>query len=99
MVSQKICKGKEIIVDGSKFRANCNSKYSLSEKRADKKLETINKKIEEFMKKCDEADRAEDEEAYLEYIEKIDNLYLKKQLQEMIKEYAQEHGTPDNTGK
>ncbi|MDR3185758.1 MAG: transposase [Christensenellaceae bacterium] len=99
MVSLKMCERKEIIIDGSKLRSNCESKYSLSEKIADKKLETINKRIEKFMKECDETDREEDEEPYLAYTEKIDSLYLKKQLQKMIKEYAQEHGTTDNTGK
>lgn len=82
--------GKEIVaIDGSKFRASNSKKNNFSNKKLDKHIEYIDKKISNYMTDLEEHDRLENNDRKLtteEVKKRIDDLRTRKELYEGYKE-------------
>jgi transposase len=82
--------GKEyIILDGSRWRANCNSDSSFNESKVAKRLKEIDDKIEKYLSECEEDDKSDE----------IDMLLKNKEKLKKIMSIIQSEGVPNSYGK
>jgi len=83
--------GKEnIILDGSRRRANCNSDSSFNESKVAKRLKEIDDKIAKYLSECEESDAKSDE---------LDELLKNKEKLKKIMGIIQSEGVPNSCGK
>jgi transposase len=87
--------GELVAVDGSKFKAVNNRKRNFTEKKLERAIHEIDKKIDSYLNELDEADEQEVEErrpTAEELREKIEHLRERKQKYEQIEKELQESG-------
>lgn len=83
--------GKEsIILDGSRWRANCNSDSSFNEIKVAKRLKEIDEKIAKYLSECEESDCHDDE---------LNELFQSKEKLKKIIEIIQSEGVVNTRGK
>jgi transposase len=81
--------GELVAVDGSKFKAVNSGQKNFSQRKLEKRLKEINKKVERYLDEMDQADKQEkhDEITAEELKEKIDRLQQRKgRYEELLKE-------------
>ena len=81
--------GELVAVDGSKFKAVNSGQKNFSQRKLEKRLKEINKKVERYLDEMDQADKQEkhDEITAEELKEKIDRLKQRKgRYEELLKE-------------
>ena len=94
----KLCKhwdmigGELIAVDGTKIRASNNKKNNFSRKKLDERIARLDKQIDEYLKKLDENDIAEQKS-------EIDTKKVLEELNERKEKYENYIKTLDETGE
>ena len=91
--------GNILFVDGSKMRANASISNHWTEKRCQKRLKKIDKRIEEILLECDKIDEAEESHASLVKLDEQlqDQSVLKDKVRGILTEIEREGKTSVNT--
>ncbi len=98
-VKLDLIEGNTLFVDGSKIRANASIKNSWTKQRCERRLEKIDKRIEEILGECETVDQAEEGKASLIQMkeELKDHEALKAKVSNILKELHAEGKASINT--
>lgn len=91
--------GNTLFVDGSKIRANASLNNTWDEKKCQKVLKKIDRRIDKIISECDEADeREEGAPSHVKMEEELkDQKTLKEKVEKITKELEEEGKTSKNT--
>jgi transposase len=83
--------GNCLFVDGTKIRANAGIKNTWTEEKCEKSLAKLDKRIEEILKECEDADKSEGESSsFVSMKEELeDKRVLKAKVEEIVKKLDQ----------
>ena len=98
-IKLKLIEGNTLFVDGTKIRANASLKNSWDQKRCERHLKKIDKRIREILAECDAVDRAEEGQASLVKMEAElhDQDALKSKVKNILAELKAEDKNSTNT--
>jgi len=98
-IKLKLIEGNTLFVDGTKIRANASIKNSWDQKRCERHLKKIDKRIKEILAECDAVDRAEEDQASLVKMEEElhDQNELKSKVKNILAELEAEDKKSTNT--
>jgi len=98
-IKLKLIEGNTLFVDGTKIRANASIKNSWNQKRCERHLKKIDKRIEEILVECDAVDRAEKDRSSLVKMEEElrDQDELKSKVKNILAELKAEDKNSTNT--
>jgi transposase len=94
-----LMEGNTLFVDGSKMRANASISNSWTRKKCQRRLEKIDKRIEEILTECDQVDQAEEGRVSLVKLDEQlqDQDALKTRVRDILAELESEGKTSVNT--
>ena len=95
-IDLQLIEGNTLFIDGSKIRANASINQTWTEEKCRKVLEKTDKRIEEILKECEQADNSESGLAVSLPEELKDKLALKERVQAIVKKIREEARTQLN---
>ena len=98
-IKLKLIEGNTLFVDGTKIRANASIKNSWDQKRCERHLKKIDKRIKEILAECDAADSEEKDHASLVQMQQEfrDQDVLKSKVKNIMAELKAEDKQSTNT--
>jgi len=95
-IKLRLIEGNTLFIDGSKIRANASINQTWTEDKCRKVLEKTDKRIEEILKECEQADDSESGMPVRLPEELKDKLALKEKVQAIVKKIKEEERTQLN---
>jgi transposase len=89
-IDLKLIEGNTLFIDGSKIRANASINQTWTEEKSRKVLEKTNKRIEEILKECEQADTSESGIPVRLPEELKNKLALKEKVQAIVEKIKKE---------
>ncbi len=95
-IDLKLIEGNTLFIDGSKIRANASISHTWTEERCRKVLERTDKRIEDILKECEQADNSESGTHIVLPEELKDKRALKEKVQAIVEKIKKEEKTQLN---
>jgi transposase len=95
-IDLKLIEGNTLFIDGSKIRANASINHAWTEEKCRKVLEKTDKRIEDILKECEQADNSESG-THIRLSEELkDKRALKEKVQAIVEKIKEEERTQIN---